>query len=81
MTGGAGYTGSHTVLTLLKEGYSVVVVDNCVNCAPPTTKNPWLPPSLTRVQDLTGRAPIYYNKDLADAPALSEIFRKVIPTL
>ena len=31
VTGGAGYVGSHCCVELLKEDYSVIVVDNFVN--------------------------------------------------
>ena len=31
VTGGTGYIGSHTVVELVQEGHSVVVVDNLVN--------------------------------------------------
>ncbi|CAJ1969292.1 unnamed protein product [Cylindrotheca closterium] len=31
VTGGCGYIGSHTIITLLEKGYNVVVVDNLVN--------------------------------------------------
>ena len=31
VTGGTGYIGSHTVLSLLETGHEVVVVDNLVN--------------------------------------------------
>lgn len=31
VTGGAGYVGSHTVVTLLEDGYNVVVMDNFSN--------------------------------------------------
>ena len=34
VTGGAGYIGSHTTLTLLKAGYEVVVLDNFSNSFP-----------------------------------------------
>ena len=30
VTGGAGYIGSHTVIELVNDGYTPVVVDNCV---------------------------------------------------
>jgi UDP-glucose 4-epimerase len=31
VTGGAGYIGSHTVIELIKAGYSVTIVDNLCN--------------------------------------------------
>ena len=31
VTGGTGYIGSHTVVSLLEEGYDVVIVDNLSN--------------------------------------------------
>jgi UDP-glucose 4-epimerase len=31
LTGGAGYIGSHTCVSLLQSGYNVVVVDNLSN--------------------------------------------------
>ena len=34
LTGGAGYIGSHTALTLLEAGWEVVAADNYVNSSP-----------------------------------------------
>jgi UDP-glucose 4-epimerase len=34
VTGGAGYIGSHTLISLLGQGHDVAVVDNFVNSAP-----------------------------------------------
>ena len=31
VTGGAGYIGSHTVVTLLEQGHQVAIVDNLCN--------------------------------------------------
>jgi len=47
VTGGAGYIGSHTCVELLQAGYEIVVVDNLSNSKEE---------SLTRVQELTGKA-------------------------
>ena len=33
ITGGAGFVGSHSVIELIKAGYSVVVIDNFVNAS------------------------------------------------
>ncbi|WP_242514938.1 NAD-dependent epimerase/dehydratase family protein, partial [Citrobacter freundii] len=45
VTGGAGYIGSHTVLSLLERGDDVVVIDNLANASRI---------SLDRVAELTG---------------------------
>lgn len=61
VTGGAGYIGSHTVLTLLERGDDVVVIDNLANASRI---------SLDRVAELTGREPIVYIADVLDRQAL-----------
>lgn len=65
VTGGAGFIGSHTVLTLLEEGHDVVVVDNLVNS---------VADSLERVSLLTGKAVGFQNVDLLDYEGLRVIF-------
>jgi len=65
VTGGAGYIGSHTCLTLLEQGYEVCVVDNLSN----SKETP-----LKRVQELCGRQLSFYRVDLADKEGLREVF-------
>lgn len=65
VTGGAGYIGSHTVLTLLERGDEVVVIDNLSNASQT---------SLNRVAELTGREPIVYIADILNREVLSTIF-------
>ncbi len=65
VTGGTGYIGSHTVLSLLAAGHDVLVVDNLVNSSRE---------SLNRVQEITGRNAAFYAVDLLDEPALRDIF-------
>jgi UDP-glucose 4-epimerase len=67
VTGGAGYIGSHACLELLQSGYDVVVVDNLSNSKLE---------SLTRVQKITGKKLQFYNADIRDKKALSDIFAK-----
>ncbi len=64
VTGGAGYIGSHTVLTLLESGHDVVVVDDLSNAS--TT-------SLRRVGELTGREVELHEVDLLDEAALTAV--------
>lgn len=67
VTGGAGYIGSHTCVELLNAGYEVVVVDNlCNSCKE----------SLNRVQEITGKSLKFYEADILDETALTEIFDK-----
>ncbi len=65
VTGGSGYIGSHTVLTLLEHGHDVVVVDNLLNSTVT---------SLERVAALAGRTPTFHQADLLDEPRLRAIF-------
>jgi len=65
VTGGAGYIGSHTCVELLTAGHGVVIVDNLSNSKLEAVK---------RVAEIAGRAPIFIEADLLDAPALDRIF-------
>lgn len=67
VTGGAGYIGNHICVELLKNGYEVVVVDNlCNSCEK----------SLERVKLITGKEVKFYQVNLLDKAALSEVFQK-----
>ena len=65
VTGGAGYIGSHSCVLLLEAGYRVVVVDNLCN-----SKSD----SLSRVEELTGRAIQFHLADLRDASEMKRLF-------
>ncbi|CNC18849.1 UDP-glucose 4-epimerase [Yersinia intermedia] len=65
VTGGAGYIGSHTVLTLLEQGIDVIVLDNLVNSSDE---------SLSRVSKICGRKPIFYQGDILDRACVKRIF-------
>jgi UDP-glucose 4-epimerase len=65
VTGGAGYIGSHTCVSLLEAGHRVVVVDNLDNSSEE---------SLRRVQQIAGRPLEFHRVDLLDASALDKIF-------
>ena len=67
LTGGAGYIGSHTALTLLEEGWDVVVADNLANSSAE---------SLRRVEEITGRKLRFYEMDIADRSALRRVFEE-----
>lgn len=65
VTGGAGYIGSHTVLSLLEEGYEVVVLDNLCNSSST---------SLERVALLAGYKPVFIHGDVRDQMLLRKLF-------
>ena len=65
VTGGAGFIGSHTCVELLNEGYEIVVVDNLINSSRESIK---------RVEQITGKHISFYEVDLLDKAALSNVF-------
>ncbi|MBR9728981.1 UDP-glucose 4-epimerase GalE [Shewanella intestini] len=67
VTGGAGYIGSHTVLSLLTEGYQVIVYDNLCNASEQ---------SLKRVEALTGKTVTFIQGDVNDKTLLSSTFKQ-----
>ncbi|MEH2960203.1 UDP-glucose 4-epimerase GalE [Candidatus Merdisoma sp. JLR.KK006] len=67
VTGGAGFIGSHTCVELLEAGYEVVVVDNLYNASRK---------SMDRIEQITGKKPVFYEADILDREALNKIFEK-----
>ena len=67
VTGGAGFIGSHTCVELLEAGYEVVVVDNLYNASRK---------SMDRIEQITGKKPIFYEADILDREVLNKIFEK-----
>lgn len=67
VTGGAGYIGSHTVLSLLEQGHTPIVVDNLSNSSVE---------SLNRVSEITGKAIEFHNIDLCDVKTFHSFMRK-----
>lgn len=67
VTGGVGYIGSHTVLSLLKRGDEVIVLDNLSNSSPI---------ALERVEYLAAKKAIFYQGDILNRTCLQQIFSK-----
>lgn len=67
VTGGAGYIGTHTVLTLLEQGHDVEVVDNLVNGKAEAVR---------RVGELAGRDVALHEVDLTDRAATHAVLAR-----
>lgn len=65
VTGGAGYIGSHTTLSLLEAGYDVLVLDNLSNSSVE---------SLERITRISGKKAIFVRGDIRDAALLDLLF-------
>ncbi len=70
VTGGAGYIGSHTVVTLLEQGHQVAIVDNLCNSKRAAVE---------RVEQITGKEAAFYEIDVRDEEKLREVFIKEQP--
>lgn len=67
VTGGTGFIGSHTVVTLVEAGHRVVIVDNFANSSPRV---------LPRLAELTGTEIPFERLDVRDVPALLAVMRE-----
>lgn len=67
VTGGLGFIGSETVVSLIRENYDVVIVDNLFNSKITV---------LDKIQKITGVKPKYYNFNVEDLEKLRKIFKK-----
>ena len=65
VTGGTGYIGSHTVVALQDAGYDVIVLDNFYNSSRAV---------LPRIEEITGKKPLFYETDILDRAGLDRIF-------
>ena len=68
VAGGAGYIGSHTVLSLLENNYDVVVYDNLANSSIE---------SIDRVEKLSGKSVKFIEGDIRDTSKLDTVFNRV----
>jgi UDP-glucose 4-epimerase len=66
VTGGLGYIGSHTVVSLLEKGYDVLVVDDLSN----TTVD-----VLDGIETASGIRPVFEKLDLQDRQGIEHLFK------
>lgn len=71
VTGGAGFIGSHTVVSLVNAGFEPVIVDDFSNSERS---------ALDGLRTILGREVTCYPVNCNDASALEDIFRKESPT-
>ena len=67
VTGGAGYIGSHCVISLVKNGYKPIILDNFSNSHQSVIK---------RLEIITNKKIIFHKVDLKDKKKLKLIFKK-----
>ena len=65
ITGGTGFIGSHTVVSLLKSGFNAVILDNLCNSSANI---------LPRLEKITGKSVPFYQGDIRDREVLRQIF-------
>lgn len=66
LAGGAGYIGSHTAVAMIDAGYDVIIADNLYNSSMVV---------VSRIQEITGIRPLFYECDIRDATSVDHIFK------
>lgn len=65
VTGGAGFIGSHTIVTLIESGFNPIIADNLVNSERFV---------LDRINQIVGKEVPFYEIDICDKAALQKLF-------
>ena len=65
LTGGAGFIGSHTAVSLLNAGQVIVIVDNLYNSSPKV---------IDRIERITGKRPVFVEADCCARAAMDRLF-------
>jgi len=65
VTGGTGYIGSHTLVSLLESNHEVIVLDSLINSSRI---------AIGRVAQITGKYPKFVEGNIADRKLLTELF-------
>ena len=66
ITGGAGYIGSHCVISLAKRGFNPIIIDNFSNSHQSTIK---------KLENIIKKKILFYNVDLINKKKLNQIFK------
>ena len=67
LTGGAGYIGSHTAVSLIESGYQVVILDNLCNSDKRV---------IDQIKKITHHEVVFQEGDVRDRNLLSSLFKK-----
>lgn len=67
ITGGAGYIGSHTTISLINSGFTPVLIDNFCNSKPE---------QLEKIESITGTKVKFYQCDIADRTSMDQVFQE-----
>ena len=67
LTGGAGFIGSHTAVEMIHAGYDVIIADDLSNASPKV---------IDRIETISGIRPKFYQIDVADQAALTQLFQE-----
>ncbi|MDF2946609.1 MAG: UDP-glucose 4-epimerase GalE [Bacillales bacterium] len=65
VTGGAGYIGTHTCVSLLNAGYSVIIADNLANSKIE---------SINKIKEITNKEVSFYQVDVTNSVDVEKIF-------
>ena len=70
VTGGTGFIGSHTCVSLIEQGYKITIIDSCINSSPSIIENILSITKRCQDSDLIS----FYKGDIRDKVFLKKIF-------